>query len=144
MLMTEAVCSKKADISATAAFKGLQLELTPFGMSLIMGLSTDGASTAIAEAKLIARKLDEHTVGLPEAERAQVVVHSSKVEGLTYAYGGSFRELRLRLCLMHNLERILCALLMVIFQQQGLAHQACVAQIIYTSRFWTLHVFVDI
>ena len=61
---------------------------------------------------------------------------SKIVPGLTYTYGGKFRQACVRSCEMHNIERVLAHVLHSLMSSQGLSYDMTTAQSLYRMQYY--------
>ena len=138
-LRTDDALSKLSVNAADATVASLQAELGTLWFAFLHGATTDGASAAVAEVVNILRQANERAAALDPVIQMEVLVRKSSIdETLVFDYRNFDRSLRAGLCRMHNLQRVLHELLLMLFGDQGLKNNATIAQNMF-SVVWRMH-----
>jgi hypothetical protein len=107
------VLSKKANVSANQTINSLKEELGEKGVCCIHGITSDAFGAARLEALLILKERDQcaervHQVHpLYLIETIEVVTNTGFTRDLFFDDSGPFAQLRLHLCMAHNIQSVL-------------------------------------
>ena len=134
-LRLDTTVTKKAVGSSKLTIESLQKEIG-IGMVWIMGITTDAFGAAVEEAVIVLKHIDQLAMELYMTSPHLLQRQSKIVPGLTYTYGGKFRQACVRSCEMHNIERVLAHVLHSLMGSQGLSYDMTTAQSLYRMQYY--------